>query len=95
MKRVVDTYEVGHKDIDGGGFQIIDYDQSKCYLYVKFQCYKNGFIDDVEFSYNPSKKRFDIRSASHLGQLDLGVNAKRLDYIGTRLENEFGWKINR
>ena len=26
---------------------------------------------------------------------DLGVNAKRLDYIGTRLEKEYGWVLER
>jgi len=95
VKKVVDTYEVGQKDIDGGGFRIIEYDQDKGYLYVQFQSYKNGFIDDVEFWYNSNNKLFDIRSASRVGQSDLGVNAKRLEYIGTRLEKEFGWKLNR
>jgi uncharacterized protein (DUF1499 family) len=62
---------------------------------VQFQSYKYGYIDDTEFWYNPSKKQFDIRSASRLGQSGLGVNAKRLEYIGGRLEKEYGWKLNR
>jgi len=95
LKKVIDTYEVGQTNIDGGGFQIIEYDEARGYLYVNFQSYKNGFIDDVEFWYNVDKDKFDVRSASRIGQSDLGVNAKRLEYIGGRLEKEFGWKLNR
>lgn len=95
LKRVVDTYEVGQQGIDGGGFQVVEYSEEKQYLYVQFQSYKYGYIDDVEFWFNPSKQKFDVRSASRLGQSDLGVNAKRLEYIGGRLESEFGWKLQR
>lgn len=95
LKRVVDTYQVGQQGIDGGGFHVMEYDEAKQYLYVQFQSYKSGYIDDVEFWFNPEKSEFDVRSASRLGQSDLGVNAKRLEYIGGRLENEFGWKLKR
>jgi uncharacterized protein (DUF1499 family) len=95
MKKVVDTYEVGQQGIDGGGFKVMEYDENKQYLYAQFQSYKSGYIDDVEFWFNPEKKQFDVRSASRLGQSDLGVNAKRLEYIGGRLEKEFGWKLKR
>jgi uncharacterized protein (DUF1499 family) len=73
----------------------MEYDENKQYLYAQFQSYKSGYIDDVEFWFNPEKKQFDVRSASRLGQSDLGVNAKRLEYIGGRLEKEFGWKLKR
>jgi uncharacterized protein (DUF1499 family) len=95
IKKVIDTYEVGQQGIDGGGFQIVEYDKAKQYLYVQFQSYRFGYIDDVEFWFNPTKLKYDVRSASRLGQSDLGVNAKRLEYIGGRLEREFGWKLNR
>jgi uncharacterized protein (DUF1499 family) len=95
IKQVIDSYQVGQNGIDGGGFQIMQYDPNKYYLYVQFQSYKNGYIDDVEFWYNPTKQRFDVRSGSRLGLSDLGVNAKRLEYIGGRLEKEFGWKLTR
>jgi uncharacterized protein (DUF1499 family) len=95
LKRVVDTYEVGQQGVDGGGFQVMEYDEAKQYIYVQFQSYKYGYIDDVEFWLDPDTSQFDVRSASRLGQSDLGVNAKRLEYIGGRLENEFGWKLNR
>lgn len=95
LKQVIDSYEVGQQGIDGGGFKVIEYDQKAQYLYVQFQSYKYGYIDDTEFWFNPEKKQFDVRSASRLGQSDLGVNAKRLECIGGRLEKEFGWKLKR
>lgn len=95
MKKVIDTYEVGQNGIDGGGYKIIEYDEKKQYIYVQFQSYKAGYVDDWELAFNPEKKLFDVRSASRLGMSDLGVNAKRLDYIGTRLEKEYGWVLER
>ncbi|KAG7370857.1 DUF1499 domain containing protein [Nitzschia inconspicua] len=95
IQNVIDTYQVGQQGIDGGGYSIVTYNKEQQYLYVQFQSYKYGYIDDVEFWYNPSKQAFDVRSASRLGQSDLGVNAKRLEYIGGRLEKELGWKLKR
>jgi uncharacterized protein (DUF1499 family) len=95
LKQVIDTYEVGQQGIDGGGFKVIEYDEKAQYIYVQFQSYKSGYIDDTEFWFNPENKQFEVRSASRLGQSDLGVNAKRLEYVGGRLEKEFGWKLKR
>lgn len=95
VKSVIDSYEVGQQGIDGGGFKVVDYNEGDQYLYVQFQSYKAGYIDDVEFWYNPQKGLFDVRSASRIGMSDLGVNAKRLNYIGSRLEKEFGWELER
>ena len=95
LRSVVDTYEVGQGGIDGGGFKVVEYDEEGQYLYVQFQSYKAGYIDDVEFWFNPEKNKFDVRSASRIGLSDLGVNAKRLEYIGGRLEKEFGWELER
>lgn len=95
VKKVIDTYEVGQNGVDGGGFKIIDYDEADKYIYVQFQSYKSGYIDDFECWYNPQSLKFDVRSASRLGMSDLGVNGKRLEYIGGRLEKEFGWKLER
>mmetsp|Transcript_25038 Transcript_25038/g.27601 ORF Transcript_25038/g.27601 Transcript_25038/m.27601 type:complete len:242 (+) Transcript_25038:56-781(+) len=91
VKKIIDTYEVGQGGIDGGGYKVISEEEG--YLYVQFQSYKSGYIDDVEFWYNSNK--VDIRSASRLGQSDLGVNGKRLEYIGRRLEKEYQWNLNR
>ena len=90
MKKIIDTYEVGHDDIDGGGFKVIEYNKKDQYLYVQFQSYKAGYIDDFECWFNPEKKKFDVRSSSRVGYSDLGVNAARLEYIAKRLEKENG-----
>ncbi len=43
------------------------------------------FTDDVEFLYQPDKKKIQIRSASRLGYSDLGTNRKRLEDIRLKL----------
>ncbi|NJK59823.1 MAG: DUF1499 domain-containing protein [Oscillatoriales cyanobacterium SM2_1_8] len=39
-----------------------------------------GFVDDVEF-YFPDRPEIEMRSASRLGESDLGVNRRRLEQI--------------
>lgn len=52
------------------------------YLYVEFTSALMGFVDDVEFYIDPSTPgELQIRSASRLGQSDLGVNRKRVEEI--------------
>ena len=50
---------------------------------------KRGFIDDVEFAVT-NKGEVQVRSSSHIGFLDLGVNAKRLNWISNELRSK-GW----
>lgn len=102
VKKVIDTYRVGHDDIDGGGFKVIEYNNNNNkkktddqYLYVQFQSYKAGYIDDFECWFNPESKKFDVRSSSRVGYSDVGVNALRLEYIANRLEKEYGWTFER
>lgn len=64
-------------------------------MYCQFQSYKAGYIDDFEIWFNPNKQKYDVRSSSRVGYSDLGVNAKRLEYIGYRLEKEYGWVLER
>lgn len=40
-----------------------------------------GFIDDVEFYFPAEAKVIEMRSASRLGESDLGVNRRRLEQI--------------
>lgn len=40
-----------------------------------------GFIDDVEFYFPAEAKIIEMRSASRLGESDLGVNRRRLEQI--------------
>lgn len=52
------------------------------YLYVEFTSALMGFVDDVEFYFDPSTPgQLQVRSASRLGQSDLGVNRKRIETI--------------
>ena len=97
VKAVVDTYQVGQNNIDGGGFKVMEFENKgdSQYLYVQFQSYKAGYIDDFECWFNPQSKKFDVRSSSRVGYSDLGVNALRLEYIANRLEKEHGWTFER
>ncbi len=36
-----------------------------------------------------------VRSSSRLGYLDFGVNAKRINYIASQLNEYEGWKCSR
>ena len=47
-----------------------------------------GFVDDVEFAVGDGEVQ--VRSSSRLGFLDLGVNAKRLNWISAELRSK-GW----
>ena len=54
---------------------------SKTYLYVEFTSQLLGYVDDVEFFVDNKAKAVQVRSASRLGQSDLGVNRKRIETI--------------
>jgi len=45
-----------------------------------------GFVDDVEFYLDEGAKVIQVRSASRLGQSDLGVNRKESETIRTKLK---------
>lgn len=62
------------------GSEIIE--QTENYLYAEFTSKLMGFVDDVEF-YLPADEPgvIHVRSASRLGQSDLGVNRKRVEAI--------------
>jgi uncharacterized protein (DUF1499 family) len=55
------------------------------YLYVEFTSSLMGFVDDVEFLLDEGAKVIHVRSASRLGQSDLGVNRKRIETIRVQL----------
>ena len=56
------------------------------YLYVEFTSALMGFVDDVEFYLDPSTPgQLQVRSASRLGQSDLGVNRKRVEEMRAKL----------
>jgi uncharacterized protein (DUF1499 family) len=55
--------------------------QSESYLYVEFTSFLLRFVDDVEFYQPQQGDTIEVRSASRLGRLDLGVNRKRVEQI--------------
>lgn len=59
--------------------------ETKNYLYAEFTIPIIGFVDDVEFYLDEAEKVIHVRSASRLGESDLGVNRKRVETIRTQL----------
>ncbi|MCU0526631.1 MAG: DUF1499 domain-containing protein [Elainella sp. Prado103] len=56
------------------------------YLYAEFTSALMGYVDDVEFYLDPTTPgQLQVRSASRLGQSDLGVNRKRIEEIRSQL----------
>ena len=55
------------------------------YLYAEFKSKLMGYVDDVEFYLDPDANVIQVRSASRLGQSDLGVNRKRIEEIRSQL----------
>jgi len=51
------------------------------YLYAEFTIPVVGFVDDVEFLLDKDAQVIHVRSASRLGDSDLGVNRKRIETI--------------
>lgn len=59
--------------------------ENKDYLYAEFKSALMGFVDDVEFYLDRKANVIQVRSASRLGQSDLGVNRKRIETIRAKL----------
>jgi uncharacterized protein (DUF1499 family) len=51
--------------------------------YLRAECRSRifGFVDDLEFYFDPSQPLIQVRSASRAGYSDLGVNRKRVEMI--------------
>ncbi|MDY6937840.1 MAG: DUF1499 domain-containing protein [Cyanobacteriota bacterium] len=56
------------------------------YIYVEFTSKLMGFVDDVEFYLDEATGTIQVRSASRLGESDLGVNRKRIEMIREELK---------
>jgi uncharacterized protein (DUF1499 family) len=59
--------------------------RSTDYLYAEYESALLGFVDDVEFYFEPRTKLVQVRSASRLGYSDFGVNRARVEDIRRRL----------
>jgi uncharacterized protein (DUF1499 family) len=55
------------------------------YINVEFTSALMGFVDDVEFYCDDAAGVIQVRSASRLGESDLGVNAKRVEAMRSAL----------
>jgi uncharacterized protein (DUF1499 family) len=51
------------------------------YILVEFTSRLMGFVDDVEFLFDPLTRQTHVRSASRLGYSDMGVNRERIESI--------------
>lgn len=54
------------------------------YLYAEFTSPWMGFVDDGEFYLKEGDGVIEVRSASRLGESDLGVNRQRIETIRTQ-----------
>lgn len=55
------------------------------FLYAQYTTRLMGFVDDVEFWFDPAAGVVQVRSASRLGESDLGVNRQRIEEVRSRL----------
>ncbi len=69
------------KDIINGMERTQIIESSDDYIYAEFTSNLMGFVDDVEFYADAANGVIQVRSASRLGQSDLGVNRKRIEAI--------------
>ncbi|MGB3513065.1 MAG: DUF1499 domain-containing protein [Microcoleaceae cyanobacterium] len=56
------------------------------YLYAEFTSKIMGYVDDVEFYVDRDANAIQVRSASRLGESDLGVNRERVETIRSKLK---------
>lgn len=57
------------------------------YVRVEFSTRIMGFVDDGEFYFPPDEKVIQVRSASRLGESDLGVNRRRIEQIRLAMQD--------
>lgn len=103
MTSTLSSYpQEGQAGVDLGGWALVE-DKLKSEGYARYE-FKSGignfakfynegepFVDDLELSVGPSA--VDIRSSSRVGDLDFGVNAKRLNFLAERLRSK-GWSAS-
>ena len=65
------------------GAEIVKRDSD--YLYAQYTSSLMKFADDVEFWYDPDAQVIQVRSASRIGQSDMGVNRKRIEAVRAAL----------
>lgn len=58
------------------------------YLYAEFTTPLMGFVDDVEFHRDRAASEIQMRSASRLGESDLGLNRQRIERLRGQFERQ-------
>jgi len=56
------------------------------YLRAEFSSRLFRFVDDLELLWTPDDQCFDVRSASRVGNFDLGANRRRVEALRRRLQ---------
>ena len=100
LRKNIDAYpQAGQDGVDAGGWSYaVDELDAQGSARLEFKSglgnmarfFNNNkpFVDDLEFAI--ADGRVDVRSSSRIGDSDLGVNAKRLNYIAAALRKD-GW----
>jgi Protein of unknown function (DUF1499) len=103
MLKILQSYpQEGQAGVDKGGWKITDGDLVKTgTLSLEYQSgigpfaflfnFGKPFIDDLEIKILSSNK-VQLRSSSRIGKSDLGVNKKRLLFLGEQAK-ELGWDV--
>jgi uncharacterized protein (DUF1499 family) len=60
-------------------------ESSDSYLRAEFTSPMLRFVDDTEFWFDAANQRVEVRSASHLGRKDFGVNRGRVEALRDKL----------
>lgn len=68
--------------------------QTENYIYTEFTIPVVGFVDDVEFLLDKDAKVIHVRSASRLGEGDLGVNRRRIENIRAKFSELDALKLS-
>ncbi|MEY8877545.1 MAG: DUF1499 domain-containing protein [Leptothrix sp. (in: b-proteobacteria)] len=55
------------------------------YLYAQFTTPLMHYVDDTEFWFDPAARVIQVRSASRIGESDLGLNRQRIEAIRAAL----------
>ena len=55
------------------------------YLHAEVTSKWMKFVDDLEVSFVPESEKLIVRSESRVGESDLGVNKKRVDFLKSKL----------
>lgn len=75
---------VAAMESDGGTIK----DIRNGYVWATYTSSVFRFVDDIEWLYSDSGKRFDVRSVSRVGYSDLGVNRKRVERLRAMMASE-------